>query len=93
MSTELSSLKNIGSTVEKRLNEIGIRSREDLERVGSVAAYRKICARYPEQTIPVCYYLYSLEGALMDTHWDALPFDIKDRLYAQAKGQERKKRR
>jgi DNA transformation protein len=57
--------------------------------MGSVKAYRRICENYPNQTIPVCYYLYSLEGALMDAHWDDLPKPIKDALYARAKGKER----
>jgi DNA transformation protein len=86
VSQDLTELRNIGPTIRKRLNEIGVRDRADLERLGSVEAYRKICRKYPAQTIPVCYYLYSLEGALMDKHWDALPKSIKDALYTQAKG-------
>ena len=71
--------------MRRRLNEIGVRMRADLARVGPVAAYRQICANYPDRTIPVCYYLYSLEGALTDTHWDALPSAVKGALYSQAK--------
>lgn len=91
MSEELSGLRNIGPTVRNRLNEIGVHTRADLERLGSVEAYKRICANYPNKTIPVCYYLYSLEGALMDTHWDALPMTIRDALYAQAKGGSRRR--
>jgi hypothetical protein len=25
---------------------------------------------FPAETLPVCYYLYSFEGALSDKHWD-----------------------
>lgn len=78
--SELSLLKNIGPTIEKRLNEIGIYTRADLERIGPAQAYRWICRNYPDQTMPVCYYLYSLQGALMDVHWDQVPKNIKDQL-------------
>jgi DNA transformation protein len=26
--------------------------------------------KYPAETLPVCYYLYSFEGTLDDKHWD-----------------------
>lgn len=80
----LSRLKNIGPTIEKRLNEINVYTRSDLERIGPVKAYQWICRNYPEQTIPVCYYLYSLQGALMNVHWDKVPKKIKEKLNAEA---------
>lgn len=83
--TPLAQLKNIGKTIEKRLNEIDIHTREDLARVGAVDAYRMIRDRHPGQTIPVCYYLYSFEGALLDLHWNALPKPLKDELLAQVR--------
>ena len=89
MSEELAQLRNIGPTVRKRLNEIGVFTRTDLQRIGAVKAYRRICENYPNQTIPVCYYLYSLHGALIDVHWDKLPEALKDELYVEAKGYER----
>ncbi|KAB7615457.1 TfoX/Sxy family protein [Amylibacter sp. SFDW26] len=70
-------LKNIGPTVARRLNEIGIHSKSDLERVGVVTAYCEVKQRYPEASIPVCYYLYSLEGALKNQHWDEIGDDVK----------------
>lgn len=76
----LSGLKNVGPTIEKRLNEIGIYNSQDLRRVGAAGAYRKIKTRYPGKTIPACYYLYSFEGALSGKHWDDLPDGVKDRL-------------
>jgi DNA transformation protein len=89
MSDELAQLRNIGPTVRTRLNEIGVFTRTDLHRIGAVKAYKRICENYPNQTIPVCYYLYSLHGALIDVHWDELPETLKDELYAKAKGQKR----
>lgn len=83
--SELSRLKNIGPTIERRLNEIGVYTRSDLDRIGPARAYQWICRTYPNQTIPVCYYLYSLQGALMDVHWDKVPKKIKDQLILEAK--------
>jgi DNA transformation protein and related proteins len=77
-------LTNVGRTIERRLNEIGIYSREDLQRIGPVRAYERIVAKSPGTTTPVCYYLYSLEGALTDTLWDALPESRKQALRRQA---------
>jgi DNA transformation protein len=76
-SNSLQGAKNIGSTILKRLNEVGIYSLADLAELTSVKAYRKICEQNPGKTFPVCYYLYSLEGALLDLHWDNLPEDLK----------------
>ena len=70
MKSDLSSLKNIGPTIKKRLQEIGINSKSDLKKIGPVMAYQKIQSKNSGKTIPVCYYLYSLQGALEDKHWD-----------------------
>ncbi len=76
-------LTNIGPTIAKRLRQIGIRTRSDLEQAGPVATYLHLCASYPEKRLPVCYYLYSLEGALRDKHWDAIPKSVKQKLLEQ----------
>jgi DNA transformation protein len=83
-STPVSKLKNIGATVAKRLQSVGIATRGDLARVGPVAAYRKMRRKYPDTTLPVCYYLYSLEAALAGRHWDELAPATKARLRNQA---------
>lgn len=70
-------LKNIGVTVAQRLHEIGIRTKGDLERVGAVTAYCEIKQRHPTARTPLCYYLYSLEGALRDQHWDDIGESVK----------------
>jgi DNA transformation protein len=73
--SELSGLKNIGPTIEKKLNEVGIYTRQDREQVGAIETYRRIKAKYLSKTTPVrCYYyLYSLQGSLAGKHWDDLP--------------------
>jgi DNA transformation protein and related proteins len=88
---DLAELKNVGPTIKKRSHEIGIYTRADLERIGPVSAYRRICQNYPNQTIPVCYYLYSLQGALMGVHWDHVPEDVKAELFLRAKGKKKSK--
>ena len=76
----LNELKNIGKTIEKRLNEIEIYTKEDLENTGPVEAFKKIKENNPGKTIPVCYYLYSFEGALTDKQWNDIPQKTKEYL-------------
>lgn len=68
----LSHLRNIGTTVAMRLQEAGITSEAELRELGAAKAYRLMSAQCPGKHLPVCYYLYSLEGAIQDRHWDAL---------------------
>ena len=81
----LKGLKNLGPTIIQRLNEVGIHSKGDLERIGAVAGHRRIRERHPEKTIPVCYYLYSLEGAIRGVHWNDLPRKVKEELLSQVR--------
>lgn len=76
-------LRNIGKKIAGRLNEVGIFSEYDLRRVGAVGAHLIIKERYPNETLPVCYYLYSFEGALTDEHWDEIGEYRKQQLKAQ----------
>ena len=69
---DLTELKNIGKKIAKRLNEVGIITENELRKVGAVEAHKKIKEKYPDETLPVCYYLYSFEGALKNKHWDAI---------------------
>lgn len=76
-------LRNIGATIAKRLNEVGILSEHDLCSIGAVEAHRRIRNKHPEKSLPVCYYLYSFEAALRDVHWDDLPESRKRALRDQ----------
>lgn len=80
---DLTNLKNIGKKIAVRLNEVGIFSEGDLRRVGAVGAHRMIKERHPNETLPVCYYLYSFEGALNDKHWDEIGDHRKQQLKVQ----------
>ena len=90
---DLAELRNIGPTIENRLKEIGVRTRADLERVGAVNAYLRICANQANRALPICYYLYSLQGALMELHWDDLPEGLKQELRSQVTGKTRRRAR
>lgn len=80
INSDLRNVKNIGKTIEKYLNEIGIFTLADLAETTSAKAFIKIREQHPEKTIPVCYYLYSLEGALLNLHWNDLPSELKEEL-------------
>jgi len=77
---KLLELKNIGKKIAGRLNEVGIFSEDELYIIGSVEAHRMIKKKYPNETIPVCYYLYSFEGALRDKHWNDIGEEKKREL-------------
>lgn len=58
---ELSSLPNIGKVVEEQLNQVGIRTKEDLKSVGAKQAWLKI----QEIDDSACIHrLLALEGAI-----------------------------
>lgn len=86
ITSDLRQAKNIGATIEKCLNEIDVFTLADLEKMTSVEAFKKICGNYPDKTVPVCYYLYSLEGALLNLHWNDIPSELKEELKAKIKG-------
>lgn len=81
--TKLNGLTNIGPTISDRLEQVGIRTVADLKRVTPAGAFKLVKDNNPGKNIPVCYYLYSLEGALAGVHWTDLPKGVKDRLLAQ----------
>jgi DNA transformation protein len=93
VSKPVEELRNVGPTIARRLKEVGIHTAGDLRCVGAVAAYQRICSQSPGETIPVCYYLYSLEGALRNRHWDDLDSKLKLRLLSKANTREPRRRR
>jgi DNA transformation protein len=76
-------LKNIGQKIAGQLNEIRIFSEDELRHVGAAGAHRMIKEKYPDDTLPVCYYLYSFEGALIDKHWNEIGEKRKQQLKSQ----------
>lgn len=76
----LSELQNIGKTVASKLHDIGITNEFELKELGAAKAYQYLSAQNPGKHLPVCYYLYSLEGAIQGKHWDAFSEKEKARL-------------
>lgn len=81
MESDLLALKNLGITSVNWLHAIGVHSRADLERIGTIQAYNRI----RERGIKVSkVLLYALEAALRDIHWSELEASEKCRLVALA---------
>jgi DNA transformation protein len=75
--SELSKLINIGKEVEKQLNEVGIKTFDELKKLGSRNAWLKILQIDPSS----CYNkLCALEGAIQGTRWHNLSDEIKNEL-------------
>lgn len=70
-SKSLSELKNIGKTLASRLHELGITNEAELKKLGAAKVYKWLSDQNPDKHLPVCYYLYSLEGAIQGKHWNA----------------------
>ena len=75
--SDLSSLRNIGKELEKKLKSVGIMTAEELMKAGSEEAFVRLKLRYPN-VCPV--FLYALEGAISDTEYNQLPDDVKRNL-------------
>ena len=73
-------LKNIGDKLASRLNEVGIFCEDELRALGAIKVHQMIQEKYPEERLPVCYYLYSFEGAIKNIHWNDLDTAKKEEL-------------
>lgn len=74
---ELTSMKNIGKELERKLNTIGIDSAEKLIASGARQTFLSLKERYPQ----VCLvHLYALEGAISNTEFNKLPENKKQEL-------------
>lgn len=76
-STPLEKLPNIGKTVAGKLRGLGIHNAADLKALGAAKAYIWLSQQEPHKHLPVCYYLYSLEGAIHNRHWSDFSDDEK----------------
>ena len=76
-------LRGIGPVTRSRLEDIGIRTLDDLRSIGSVEAYRRLKFMLPRQVSLNA--LYALEAALRACHWLDLPQDVKAALQQQGR--------
>lgn len=74
---ELAKLPNIGKVVEEQLNEVGIKTVEQLKEIGSKQSWLRI----KEIDASACINrLYALEGAIQGIRWHYLSEEIKSEL-------------
>jgi len=72
--TELTSLRNIGKELEKKLKAVDISTAEELKSIGSKEAFVRLKLRDPY----ICLvHLYALEGAISDIDFNQLAEDTK----------------
>lgn len=77
--TELTSMRNIGKEMARKLTAAGIGSPEELTAAGSKQAYVRLKILYPQ----VCLvHLYALEGAIQNVDYNRLPEETKADLKA-----------
>ena len=81
---ELSKLKGLGPKSERCLNEIGIKTKADLEKTGPVRAFLKL--RKECRTKPSLNFLYAMVGALEERHWADIAKSEKGRLLMELDG-------
>ena len=72
-------IRNVGPKSAAWLRQIGVRTTEDLARVGPVDAFLKVKRAGFRPSLNL---LYSMAGALADCHWADLPEEKKQALLA-----------
>lgn len=72
-------IRNVGPKSAAWLRQIGVRTTDDLARVGPVDAFLKVKRAGFRPSLNL---LYSMAGALADCHWADLPEDKKQELLA-----------
>lgn len=77
MSGRAVKIRNVGPKSAAWLRQVGVRSTEDLARIGPVEVYLKVKRAGFRPTLNL---LYSMAGALADCHWAELPEAHKQEL-------------
>jgi DNA transformation protein len=78
-------IRNVGPKSAAWLRQIGVRTTEDLARVGPVEAFLKVKRAGFRPSLNL---LYSMAGALADCHWADLPDDQKQELLSALESAE-----
>lgn len=75
--SDLTSMRNIGKEMERKLTTVGISSAEMLSQMGARQAFLKLKLVYPE----ICLvHLYTLQGAIDNIEFNCLSEDMKSEL-------------
>lgn len=78
-------IRNVGPKSAAWLRQVGVRTTEDLARVGPVEAFLKVKRAGFRPSLNL---LYSMAGALADCHWAELPEAQKQELLATLEAAE-----
>ena len=78
-------IRNVGPKSAAWLRQVGVRTQEDLVRLGAVEAFMKVKRAGFRPSLNL---LYALEGALVDCHWADLPDERKSALLLAAEAAE-----
>ena len=81
LDTPVEEVRNLGPVSGRWLSAVGIRTRRNLERVGSIEAYLLVRQSLKERK-PSLNLLFAMEAALCDIHWTDFPADVKRELRA-----------
>lgn len=85
MSANEAKIRNVGPKSAAWLRQVGIRTPEDLARIGAVEAFLKVKRAGFRPSLNL---LYSMAGALADCHWAELPDERKKALLANLESAE-----
>lgn len=78
-------IRNVGPKSAAWLRQVGVRTQEDLARLGAVEAFMKVKRAGFKPSLNL---LYALEGALANCHWAELPEERKTALVLAAESAE-----
>ena len=78
-------IRNVGPKSAAWLRQVGVRTQEDLNRLGPVEAFMKVKRAGFRPSLNL---LYSLAGAIENCHWADLPDERKQALVAAAGSDE-----
>jgi hypothetical protein len=78
-------IRNVGPKSAAWLRQVGIRTTEDLARIGPVETFLKVKRAGFRPSLNL---LYSMAGALADCHWADLPDEQKQALLAELESSE-----
>ena len=74
-------IRNVGPKSAAWLRQVGVRTTEDLARIGPVETFLKVKRAGFRPSLNL---LYALEGALLGCHWQQVPDDRRTQLLAEA---------
>jgi hypothetical protein len=81
----MTKIRNVGPKSAAWLRQVGVRTTEDLQRVGPIEAFLKVKRAGFRPSLNL---LYAMAGALADCHWADLPEERKQELLSTLEAAE-----